>query len=152
MRDDIKVAVIGKKGAGETSLLKKIAQNAVNIKTDVEKGIDVGYVVKDTKRIYLFGASGENRDALYRELSPVGIDLAVVVLDPTQGISNEDLQIIAELRDRNIPSILFMNKIDTSDEIPKITSEKEMIYGSARKGWGIERTLECILSTAYLHT
>jgi|GEM_PF-4164611 len=152
MTNDIKVAIIGKSGSGETSLLKKIAPNAVNIKTDVEKGIDIGYTTKDSRRIYLFGASGENRGVLYKELSSVGIDLAIVVLDPVQGISSEDLQIIAELRDKNIPSILFMNKIDTTDEIPRIKADKEMIYGSAIKGWGVEKTLECILSTAYLRT
>lgn len=145
MKNDIKVAVIGKKGSGETSLVKRIAKNAVSIGS-----IDVGYIIKDGRRIYLFGATGDDREVLYRELAEIGIDLAIVVIDPIQGITEEDYEILEELESFKLPHILFVNKIDDAEHIPEINAEKEPIYGSAIKGWGIEKAIDCIVSAAYL--
>jgi signal recognition particle receptor subunit beta len=112
--DEIKVAVLGKQNPSKTELIKNLSKNAANVEfKGMSSGIDIGYTVANGRRVYLFGGSSEEKEKFFEEVLPAGIDLGIIVVDSSKGISPEDKELIDEVKEHNMPCQLldFLSKM-----------------------------------------
>jgi len=94
--NDLKVAVLGGEEITKAALIKNITKNVKNVEFNgMRSGIDIGYTISNGKRVYLFGASSKERKRFFEEVLPAGIDLGIVIVDSSKGISKKDKDVIA---------------------------------------------------------
>ena len=72
-------------------------------------------------------------------------DIAVLVVDGSVGMTNEDQQILSRIKQKNIPYIIVYNKSDLLSATPlNIQQEQPVIAVSAKNGYQIEELKEKI--------
>jgi [FeFe] hydrogenase H-cluster maturation GTPase HydF len=138
--DRLHIAIFGRRNAGKSSLINALTRQEAAIvsavpgtTTDpVRKSMEIvpigPCVIIDTAGIDDVGELGEKRIAkTMRVLDQT--NLALLVLDPEQGMDGYEEDLLAQFRERNTPTIAVANKID---EYPDIT---------AAKNWARERKL-----------
>jgi len=138
--DRLHIAIFGRRNAGKSSLINALTRQEAAIvsavpgtTTDpVRKSMEIvpigPCVIIDTAGIDDVGELGEKRIAkTMRVLDQT--NLALLVLDPEQGMDGYEEDLLARFRERNTPTIAVANKID---EYPDIT---------AAKNWARERKL-----------
>ena len=145
IKDGIQTLIIGKPNVGKSTLLNQLLEEEKAIVTNIpgttrdiiEGSIQVGGVllnIMDTAGIRetedLVEKMGVEKSLKWIEKS----DLILLVLDNTQPISKEELELIDKIKTKN--HILIMNKVDINPALNKVDKE-EMIYISAEKGTGI---------------
>ncbi len=145
IKDGIQTLIIGKPNVGKSTLLNQLLEEEKAIVTNIpgttrdiiEGTIQVGGVllnIMDTAGIRetedLVEKMGVEKSLKWIEKS----DLILLVLDNTQPISKEELELIDKIKTKN--HILIMNKVDINPALNKVDKE-EMIYISAEKGTGI---------------
>lgn len=143
--DDLKVAVLGRENAIKTELIKNLTENAARVGFEgMSSGIDIGCTVANGRRIYLFGVSSEERKRFFEEVLPTGIDLGIVVVDSSKGISSEDRELIEEVKEHNMPCMVFLND---SKESQLHNFGKSIVHGSARNRESTNRLLDFLTKT-----
>ena len=145
IKEGIQTLIIGKPNVGKSTLLNQLLEEEKAIVTNIpgttrdiiEGTIQVGGVllnIMDTAGIRetedLVEKMGVEKSLKWIEKS----DLILLVLDNTQPISKEELELIDKIKTKN--HILIMNKVDINPALNKVDKE-EMIYISAEKGTGI---------------
>ena len=149
------IGFFGARNAGKSSLVNAVtAQNLALVSdikgttTDpVKKAMELfplgPVVIIDTPGLDDEGVLGEMRVKKAKEtLSAVHI--AVLVVDASKGMSQEDKSLAAEIENRNIPLIIAMNKTDLLGSVPE--NEKNTVYVSAEKNTGINELKEKLAS------
>jgi len=151
LRDGVSVAIVGKPNAGKSSLLNRILKEERAIVTDIEgttrdtieefvnikgitfKIIDTAGIRKADNEIEKIGID-KSRKAL-REA-----DLIIAIFDVSKELSEEDLEILKSLKDRN--SIILLNKKDLKVSILKKEKLNEfsnnILEVSVKENEGIE--------------
>ena len=151
LRDGVSVAIVGKPNAGKSSLLNKILKEERAIVTDIEgttrdtieefvnikgitfKIIDTAGIRKADNEIEKIGID-KSKKAL-REA-----DLIIAIFDVSKELSEEDLEILNSLKERN--SIILLNKKDLNVSILKKEELKEysnnILEVSVKENEGIE--------------
>ena len=137
LRDGVSVAIVGKPNAGKSSLLNKILKEERAIVTDIEgttrdtieefvnikgipfKIIDTAGIRKADNEIEKIGID-KSRKALSEA------DLVVAIFDITKEISEEDLEILESIKERN--SIILLNKKDLN--MSKLEKEQLKEYSN----------------------
>jgi len=151
LRDGVSVAIVGKPNAGKSSLLNKILKEERAIVTDIEgttrdtieefvnikgitfKIIDTAGIRKADNEIEKIGID-KSKKAL-REA-----DLIVAIFDVSKNLTEEDLEILNALKERN--SIILLNKKDLN--VLKLNKEQLKQYSnnildvSVKENEGIE--------------
>ena len=149
------IGFFGMRNAGKSSLVNAVtSQNLALVSeikgttTDpVKKAMELlplgPVVIIDTPGLDDEGTLGEMRVKRAKETISA-VHIAVLVVDASRGMSDEDKILAAEIESRKIPLIIAMNKSDLLGSVPE--NENNKIYVSAEKNIGINEFKEKIAS------
>ena len=152
----IHIGIFGKRNAGKSSLINAITDSDVAIVSET-KGTTTEPVIKSMEILPLGpvvlidtpgyddeGELGELRVKRARQ-SLNRSDVAVVVVDKTLGVTEEDRRILEIIREKKIPFILAYNKADIAADIEdEKDSDAYTISVSAKTGEGIHELKETL--------
>ena len=154
----IHIGIFGKRNAGKSSLINAIAGQPVSIVSDqkgtttdpVKKAMELlplgPVVLTDTPGLDDSGELGSLRIEKTQQILNT-TDLALLVIDGQLGMSEEDIQILQEIRKRQIPFILVVNKMDLSFDIPSLPDDvlpEQCLSVSAADGTNIQELKELL--------
>ncbi len=151
----VHIGIFGKRNAGKSSLINAITGQNLAIVSSV-KGTTTDPVLKamelmplgpvvliDTPGLDDIGALGTLRvQKTYQILNKT--DIAVLVVDINIGMTTEDDQILARIKEKNLPYIIVLNKADLAPS--KISNAEHFIEVSAKSGFHIQELKELIAS------
>lgn len=141
----VHIGIFGRRNAGKSSVMNALTNQSIAIVSDVlgtttdpvvkaMELLPIGPVVMiDTPGIDDEGELGSLRvKKSYQMLNKT--DIAVAVIDGAEETS-EDAALIEKIKQKNIPLVIFHNKSDVSQNVPK---KEGHFYGSALNRVGIE--------------
>lgn len=149
----VHIGIFGKRNAGKSSLINAMTGQDLAIVSDiagtttdpVSKAMELlplGPVVMiDTPGLDDVGELGTQRIRKAMQVMNK-CDLAVVVVDASEGITDTHQDLLSRLEAKNIPHIIAMNKCDLLDAVPADTQAQR--YVSAATGAGIYALKEAI--------
>lgn len=163
--DRLHIALFGRRNAGKSSLINALTGQDIALVSEVAgtttdpvykamELLPVGPVMFiDTAGIDDVGELGNLR--VERTMQVLNkADLALVVIDPTSGVGEEESTLAAAIRERGIPVLAVINKAD----IKTPSSEEVNAWGktllcpvvvvSAASGQGIEKLKQAIIQNA----
>lgn len=159
LREGLQVVLIGRPNVGKSSLLNRLAGEEVAIVTPVAG------TTRDTLReeihldgipLHIIDTAGLRDTA--DEVERLGIartwaavekaDLALVVMEASQGLAEADSAILARLPG-GLPVLRVFNKIDLTGEPARL--EGDSVYLSAKSGAGIDLLRQRLLELAGWH-
>lgn len=150
--DRIHIGIFGRRNAGKSSIINAITGQSLAIVSDI-KGTTTDPVQKamellplgpvmiiDTPGIDDSGEIGEKRiEKSFQVLNKT--DIALLIVDGTLGIQQEDVKIINEFKDRKLPYLIIINK---SDKVKNRYEVENSIWVSAETKENIEELKEKI--------
>ncbi|MQW75331.1 ribosome biogenesis GTPase Der [Nocardioides sp. dk4132] len=165
-----RIAIVGKPNVGKSSLLNKLAgenrvvvDNAAGTTVDpVDELIDLGgttwrFIDTAGIRKRVKSASGHEYYASLRTTTAIDrAEVAVLVVDGGQSISEQDIRIIQTIRDAGRALVIAFNKWDLVDEERRYYLEREIerelvqvqwaprINITARTGWHVDRLVPAL--------
>ena len=153
MRQGISVAIVGKPNVGKSSLFNALLSLDRAIVTDIagttrdvlKETLDLGIPVTlaDTAGIRDAGENKVEKIGLeYSKQSLDEADLVLFVYDASQGINEDDKQILGLIKDKNY--IMIANKADLVTE-----RNKDIVYISALTGEGVNDLKNMLTSKVY---
>ncbi len=149
----IHIGFFGLRNAGKSSLVNAVTGQKLSLVSDVKgtttdpvkKSMELlplgPVVIIDTPGLDDEGDLGAQRVARARQVLDQ-TDLAILVVDSTQGLSPMDQDLIALFKKKELPYLTVFNKIDLLETVPE-SKDKEH-YVSAEKGIGIHELKERI--------
>ncbi len=168
--DTLKIAVVGKPNAGKSSLVNRLLGSERSIVTDIagttRDAIDTrlerggkAYTIIDTAGIRKKRSVEDDVEyySVLRAFDAVRrADVCVLVVDATEGITEQDTKIIGYVHEQGKPSVIVMNKWDLVEkdtntinrfeerlkEDLKFMSYFKSVYISAKTGQRAEKVLE----------
>lgn len=122
----LKIAIVGKPNAGKSSITNKllgyerviVSDIAGTTRDAIDTKLKVGddeYTIIDTAGMRKKGNIGEDleKNSVMRSLMAVRrSDVAVIVCDATEGMTEQDVKIAGFVHDEGKPSVIVMNKWD----------------------------------------
>lgn len=148
----IHIGFLGRRNAGKSSVMNAVTGQNLAVVSDV-KGTTTDPVYKtmellplgpvmviDTPGIDDEGELGKLRVTKSRQVLNK-TDLAILVVDGTEGMKQEDLEMKDLFEKKNIPYLIVFNKSDLNDEKKR---HDDIIYVSALTGEGIQELKEKI--------
>jgi [FeFe] hydrogenase H-cluster maturation GTPase HydF len=136
------IGIFGRRNAGKSSLINALTNqdialvsNVAGTTTDpVYKAMEIlpigPVMIVDTAGLDDEGDLGELR--IKKTLQVLNkIDVALIVIDSNEGISEADIEILNNIKSKNIPTIGVLNKID-------ISGIDENVFNHIKKELGIE--------------
>lgn len=162
------IGIFGRRNAGKSSIINALTNQKLAIVSDI-KGTTTDPVTKVMELLPLGpvvmidtpGLDDEGELGLLRVQKASQIlnktDIALLVIDSTLGISNEDIDILTQIRQKQIPFLIILNKADKSDCHEAIienlslefqTHKNLIIPASAKTGMNIYELKEKIASIA----
>ena len=131
----VHIGIFGKRNAGKSSIINAITDQSLAIVSDV-KGTTTDPVSKamellplgpvmiiDTPGLDYVGELGKMRiQKSYQVLNKT--DIGILVVDGTLGTTSEDEALINRFKEKNIPYIVVMNKLDLVKEEQNISQEE----------------------------
>ena len=165
-----RIAIVGKPNVGKSSLLNMLAKedrvvvdNAAGTTVDpVDELIELGdrtwrFIDTAGIRKRVNTASGHEYYASLRTSTAIDrAEVAVLVLDASQTVSEQDMRIIQTIRDAGRAMVIAFNKWDLVDEERRYYLEREIerdlvqlkwaprINFTARTGWHVDRLVPAI--------
>lgn len=152
----VHIALFGKRNAGKSSLINAITKQETAVVSPV-KGTTTDPVYKamellplgpvvfiDTAGLDDEGELGELRKRKTLEVLDK-TDLALLVLDASEGVTDFEISMAAYLKRKKIPAISVINKIDLDIQLPALRKDAEEQLGlpveavSAASGQGINQ-------------
>ncbi len=144
------IAFFGRRNAGKSSLVNRFTSQELSIVSDVagtttdpvRKTMELlplgPVVIIDTPGIDDEGTLGNQR--IERSIRVIDeTDIAILVVDASAGLGDDEKQLIDVFTKRKIPYLVVFNKSDLGAEIPEIENSMTV---SALKGEGIEELKE----------
>lgn len=153
----VHIGFFGMCNAGKSSLVNAVTGQALSVVSDV-RGTTTDPVRKAMELLPLGPVvildapgldDGSELGALRMQKARQALertDVAVLVADAVQGLSEADERLIAELERRGIPCVVAMNKADLLPERPALQGNS--LYVSALTGEGVDRLKERLGSLA----
>ncbi|OQX00575.1 translation initiation factor IF-2 [Candidatus Parcubacteria bacterium A4] len=159
------VVVLGHVDSGKTSILDYICKTHVASKESggITQRIDAYQIDKNGKKITFIDTPGHEAFSMMRSRGAKVADIAVLVVDATQGVQDQTKESIFQIKSAGIPFIVALNKIDVKICNPEkckrellkedvlvesMGGQVPSIGTSAREGKGIEELLDLILLIA----
>lgn len=153
MADRIHIGIFGRRNAGKSSLINALTGQSLAIVSDIAgtttdpvlkamELLPLGPVVMiDTPGLDDVGELGAMRvQKAYQILNKT--DIAVLVLDASVGFTEEDTQILEQIRAKKIPYVIVKNKSDLAQDAD--ASEENCISVSAKTGKNIHELKELL--------
>lgn len=176
--DSLKIAVVGRPNAGKSSLCNKILKFERTIVSDIagttRDAIDTPFTYNG-KKFTLIDTAGirkkknvEEDLEYYSVLRALGsirrADVCVVVVDATEGLTEQTVKICGYVHEQGKPSVILMNKWDLVEkdthtvekfndklkEDLKFMDYFKPLYISAKTGQRVEKVLDMV-QTVYEH-
>ena len=170
--DSLKIAVVGKPNAGKSSLVNRLLGFERSIVTNVagttRDAIDTKFEV-DGKEYTIIDTAGIRRKksvsddveyySVMRAFDAVRrADVCLLVVDSTEGLTEQDVKIIGYVHEQGKPSVIVMNKWDLIEKDTKTINKFEeklkidlkfmdyfkSIYISAKTGQRAEKILKIV--------
>ena len=152
----IHIGIFGKRNAGKSSIINAITGQSLAIVSDV-KGTTTDPVLKamellplgpvvmiDTPGLDDEGQLGELRvKRAYQMLNKT--DVALLVVDASEGMTVEDIEILSRIQAKEIPYLIVMNKLDL---IESCSDSSDTICVSTKTGENITLLKEKIVKLA----
>ena len=155
----VHIGLFGRRNAGKSSVINALTGQSLAIVSDVpgtttdpvQKAMELlplGPVVMiDTPGLDDEGELGGLRiRKSYQMLNKS--DIALLIIDGTAGATDEDLKILARIRDKNIPYIIVFNKSDLVHDKAAAEAAGNVIWVSAEDGTNINELKDKIASLA----
>lgn len=154
----IHIGIFGKRNAGKSSVINAITDQDLAIVSDI-KGTTTDPVLKsmellplgpvvliDTPGLDDEGKLGTLRiKKAYQMLNKT--DIAVLVVDGSIGMTEEDDRILTRIKEKNIPYVIVFNKMDLiTDASVNTRQEIHSLQVSAKNGYHIQALKELIAS------
>ena len=158
----VHIGLFGKRNAGKSSVINAITNQEAAIVSDVAgtttdpvfrpmEILPIGpCVLIDTAGLDDIGKLGELR--INKSLDVLEkTDIALLIVDSTIGIKEEDLSLIEKFNEQKLPHILVLNKIDNISNKDTLLSESKklvkcpIICISAINKLGISKLKQCII-------
>lgn len=158
----VHIGLFGKRNAGKSSIINAITNQKAAIVSDIAgtttdpvfrpmEILPIGpCVLIDTAGLDDVGELGKLR--INKSLDVLDkTDIALLVVDSTIGIKEEDLSLIKIFNDKKMPHILILNKIDKVSDKEILLSENNklvkcpIICVSALNKFGIDKLKQCII-------
>lgn len=177
--DSIKVAIIGKPNAGKSSLINRIIGEERLIVSDIagttRDAVDSPVIINNQKYIFIDTAGmrrkskvedGIERYSIIRAVSAIErCDVAVLIIDASEGITDQDTKIAGIAHERGKASIIAVNKWDKIEKddktmnkfVKQIENELKympyapMLFISALTGQRVNRLFEMIKMVSENH-
>ena len=176
--ESLKIAVVGKPNAGKSSVVNALLGYERVIVSDVagttRDAIDTPFTDVKGRKFTLIDTAGMRKKSsvdrgveqysVMRALAAVRrADVVLIVIDASEGISEQDVKICGYVDRENKPSVILMNKWDKIegksgstvnafnaelDEQLKFMDYKSVLYGSAKTGQRLSKALD-MLEEAY---
>ncbi len=140
----VHIAIFGMRNAGKSSVINALTDQEISIVSDVKgtttdpvyKSMEIlpigPCVIIDTAGLDDVGALGELRKKKTLEVL-AKTDIALVVIDISVGITEYDKFIIEQIKEKNIPLVGVLNKIDIEDVTTELAEalKKELTFPTA---------------------
>ena len=154
----IHIGIFGKRNAGKSSLINALAGQPVSIVSDfkgtttdpVKKAMELlplgPVVLTDTPGLDDTGELGTLRIEKTQQILNT-TDIALLVIDGQLGITEEDTRILQQIRQKQIPFVIAVNKMDltiASPVLPDEISREQILYVSAAAGTQIHELKELL--------
>ena len=154
IREGIETVIVGKPNAGKSSLLNLLVGENKAIVTDISgttrdivegsinyKGILFNFIdtagIRETCDVVEKIGVEKSKSMIEKA------DYTILVLNYNETLNEEEKGLLKQIGD--IPSLVFINKIDLENKLGNITTNKKIIYGSTVSKKGIEELKETIL-------
>ncbi|MBS6559914.1 MAG: [FeFe] hydrogenase H-cluster maturation GTPase HydF [Clostridiales bacterium] len=147
------IGIFGKRNAGKSSLINAITGQSLAIVSDIKgtttdpvsKAMELlplgPVVIIDTPGLDDVGVLGQMRiSKTYQVLNKT--DIALLVIDGSIGMSKEDEALLEVIKEKKIPYLIVVNKMDEMRE--EMEESRERIYVSATSKLNIEKLKERI--------
>ena len=155
--DRIHIGFFGRRNSGKSSVVNAVTGQELSVVSDV-KGTTTDPVKKSMELLPLgpvliidtpgfddAGSLGELRVEQTRKVLP-GTDIAVLVMDSTEGITEADRQLISIFNEKKIPYVSVYNKCDllAVADMRRLSQEEHAILVSAKDKKNIDQLKEAI--------
>ena len=159
------VVILGHVDSGKTSLLDYICKTHIAPKESggITQRIDAYQIDRNGEKMTFIDTPGHEAFSIMRSRGAKVADIAVLVVDATQGVQDQTKESIFQIKSSGIPFIVALNKIDMKNANPEkckreLIKEDVLVESmggqvpsvgtSARDGKGVDELLDLILLIA----
>ena len=158
------VTIVGRPNVGKSSLMNRMIGEKIAIvsaRPQTTRSRIMGVLNRPGRQIVFLDTPGIHQprtklgEYMMHSVQDAmdGMDAVLIILDVTH-MTEADLQIAADMKAKNVPAVLALNKIDlvSPQDILSVTAKTaetgigEIIPVSAKTGSGVEELINCLLS------
>ncbi|MBI5747742.1 MAG: tRNA uridine-5-carboxymethylaminomethyl(34) synthesis GTPase MnmE [Nitrospinae bacterium] len=159
-REGVSVVIAGRPNVGKSSLINALLNEERSIVTSIpgttrdtiEEGLNLnGLTIKivDTAGIRESEGLVEQEGIKRTQKAIEGAGLIIFLLDGSEGLRKEDKDLINEIKHKNKPVIIAINKIDVENKISSEWADGEFLKISALKNIGLNELKNKIFDIIY---
>lgn len=109
----LKIVILGSYNSGKTTTLENICKKKMKIEyKGTTISLDYGNIIINNYKLHFFATPGQERFKFMREILSQGLDGAILVIDVSKGLTNNDRNIIEYLNSNHVSYVVFANKQD----------------------------------------